>query len=543
MKKIITAIFLVVFCCFAKAQNSNSSLIESPSVSSLDKKDVIPYKIVYSDNDGYLLMGQQHGDFVLQHVNNDLSVNESVPYDSRTKEKELLRYSGCQVFNQQLCIFWLVANSVKNQFILYYQLVDPATGKSLSARTQLLESTAFDDAALAPMHHIDTEYSLYFRTALSPDRRKLAVVFQNDPSGSGKSENESYSINVFDSLLHPLFKTDYSFGIKHDNYLLKDIQINNDGDVAFSGIETIDGRRAFIPYGDFPFLRVVGMFHLTLIADNGQLKNDKVIRLQSKLVTDVAFRMGNRNFQVMGFWSPVVEYSNKIKSDMDRYYCKGSFFQEYAYNSDTPLSTGDNTFDQQLILDCDTWTASTKTDVNRRKVEVYCLTAQQVLKMGEDEYVLMSEQLTEYTETTFYSGNIIACRYRSNGEHLTTTHIPRYEILGYPKGIFIYQQDYVSFVKNGSIFIIYSKNTQSVIYRLAEKHNEPSMQKDMPESSVIIAEIDPQGTLTKKVLKDIPGEDFFKLIQSVSYVDTSRSKVILGATDFSHSWLMSYTYK
>lgn len=533
MKHLILGLNILICLC---AHSQITPVYKEGNPVDREKKTVDPRRVVYADENGCLMIGNADGDLGIQHIGNDLAPSAATVIDNRNADDEVLRGSGALVFNNMLCIFWIREDGKANKFILYYQFADVQTGKQLTEKTALVTANTYSDAVLS-MYAFESDYYHYFRTALSPDRSKLLVMFPQNPGG--KDPKQSYAIHVFDSLMHPVRNTTHTFDFLHGYYLLKDIMITNDGEVVFSGIETLDEHKVNLYQHQFPYMRPVGMFHVTIWKNGTDRTRDNTIKVDGKLVTDVAFRYDGKSMQVMGFWSPTVEYSNRIKMDLDRWYCKGSFFQEINPDDLAPIAQNLNTFDQKLIDDCDIWVAPKKTDVDRRKIEVFCLTAQEILRMPSGDFVLLSEQLTAYTETSIYSGNIVVCRYDQVGEHKVTTNIPRLEILFSPTR---FTREYAYYTKGENIAFIYSKGLQGAAYKIATKNNEAVRQADIPDNAIVHAMVSPEGGLKKTVLKDEEGNGYFLVLQSTVCDDKMKTRMFFATTDMKSDTYASVDY-
>lgn len=523
MKQLIA---LAVLLAGLSLTAQNTPTYTEGSAIETDKKTPFPRRIVYADANGCLVVGNSDGDLGVQHLNADLKPSTPVVIDNWNKTNDVLRNSGYIVINKMLCTFWILEEAKADKFTLYYQMVDLQTGKELTEKTVLITANTFSDAEVA-MYRFQSNYYDFFRIAVAPDHSKFVVVF---PEAAGDKTKESYSVEVFDSLMHPLRNTKQTFSFEHGYYFLKDLMITNDGDVVFSGIETKDEHKTNTYPNYFPYVRPVGVFHITLWSAGSGFPIDNTVKIDGKLVTDVAFRYDGKSIQVMGFWSPTVSYSNKIKFEINRWYATGSFFMELDVDDLTPTVPTLNTFEQKLIDDCNVWVAQNKTDVDRRKIEVYCLTAEEVVKMPSGDFVLLSEHLSEYAETQVYSANIVVCRYGSDGKHKVTVNVPRLEVLGATPSL-RFSREYISYTDGDNICFIYSKVFQGVAYKIATKNNDAVRQEEIPETSIVHAVVAPNGDVKKTVLKDREGNLIFQILHSTAYTDQTNGRIYFAAVD------------
>ena len=351
-----------------------------------------------------------------------------------------------------------------------------------------------------------------FYVRYSNDSSKVLAYFDLPYS---KNTPEKFGVEVFDNKMHQLWQKDISLPYEDKLFSLKDVLIDEQGNVLFLGRLFKDKAKTTVK-GEVNY-----KYHLLIYTDEGAKLDKHDIVLKDKYITDMQIGISPKgNILCGGF------YSNKGTSSID-----GSYFLVFHGETKELIKESVEEFSMEFITEGMRAKEEKKTkkkDSKGKDAEMYEYDLDNFIMRDDGGGVLIGEQYwvnivtTSYTDaqgnfrtrTTYhyYYNHIIVISISPEGDIEWTKKIIKYQHTTNESGYF---SSYALAIVKDKLYFIFNDHPKNLMYEKGAKIWSYTRKKIM----VSLVEIDGTGNKSKEVLftsKDIETISVPKVSEQVS---------------------------
>ncbi|MCU0434683.1 MAG: hypothetical protein MUC87_14605 [Bacteroidia bacterium] len=451
------------------------------------------------DESGYYIVRRQKKSLFLERLGKNMEITQSVKIVPKVNYQNMkATFSQCRMFNGRLYMFW-VASDLRSYSII--NLVQEVDTKSLIAIGGLRELNRITFPGRRSMNRA-LAYGGVSSVVESEDQTKILLTRPEErEEDDAPTSNEKIIAEVFDDQMNKLWEKTIVIPRPRNQFNVQSIRIENDGTLYIRGAEYQEraearsSRRSGKP--DY-------LYYIYRITDNGGTMKEFPVALEGKFVTDVmATTTLNGDIVLTGFYSERGTYS-----------IKGVFYQRVSGSTEEILASKMTEFDKAFITQYATEREVRRMEKRERRGE-----QPELFEFDMDNFVLradgggtlIAEQYYMYVETvTTPSGNgqtttryiyhyiyndILVLNFSADGTLVWKCKIPKRQHTTNDGG---YYSSYALMIQGDRLFFIYNDNPKNLT--LQENEAPADFSRNRRELSVVLAEVDAGGNLTRELL-------------------------------------------
>jgi hypothetical protein len=384
MKRLITLLFVVFFCCvnfsfIPPGTTKDASVKWGPELEGSKRGSISGY-LGHNDN-AYFLTGYEKSDFIIRKITKTLNDAGTYVFEEKDKQMDMkFEFEGVEYYDDQLFVFKSNIDKDAKKKVLYYNRVSTKTMQATGKTTRLSEIN-YEKKNNSGAYSVRTS-------------RNDACVMVICGLPYDKESNEKNMIVMCDSTLKVLWKKTVTLPYMDKLFTTLSWSTDDKGNAYCLGKEykgkakeEVGGKQNF-------------QYHIIAYTNSGEKKTDYAIKLGDKFVNDIGFIIGDDgNIICSGF------YSKQGRRSTD-----GAFFLKLDAKTQNVLSSNMKEFDVNFITEGLTEKETKKAEKKEAKgkdLEVLSFDIDDILRKEGGGYVTVGEQFfREQHSRTDSRGNV-----------------------------------------------------------------------------------------------------------------------------------------